>query len=264
MLVVKLGGGSSIDPAALLDELSTLEEPWILVHGGNALLDDVSTKLGHPPRFVTSPSGHMSRYTDEDTLAAMQMVYRGRINNELVRQLQVRGCNAVGLSGVDGAVLRAVRKETIRIVDEGRKMMLRGDHTGKVHTVDTHLLTTLLDAGFHPVLTPPALADSGEAVNVDGDRASAAVAAAMGASRLVILSDVPGLLRDVEDPASLIEHIPRDALESNESYAKGRFRKKLMGVREALDGGVQQVILATAHGDTPLADALAGQGTVIG
>jgi acetylglutamate/LysW-gamma-L-alpha-aminoadipate kinase len=262
-LVVKLGGGANLDVDAVLRDLGALQRPWVLVHGGNAELNDVSERLGHKPRFVTSPSGHTSRVTDPETIKLIQMVYRGRINNDLVLRLQRLGVDAVGLSGVDGGLWRAERKEAIRVVENGRKFILRDDHTGKVVSVNTGLLRLLLDNGYRPVLTLPALASDGTAVNVDGDRAAAAVAAALGAPELVILSNVPGLLRDVADPASLIPRIAKADLASGQSVALDRMKKKLLGAEEALAGGVARVVLGSANRATPVQDALAGHGTVI-
>ena len=263
MIVVKMGGGGDIDPQPLLDELAGLDAPWVLVHGGNAELSDLQRRLGEDPEFLTSPSGHVSRRTDERVVANIQRTYRGRINNDLVLRLQNLGCDAVGLSGVDGGIWRATRKPNLRTVVDGRKVLVRDDRTGTIHTVDTRLLRLLLDGGYRPVLTLPALADDGTAVNVDGDRAAAAVAAALGAETLVNLSDVPGLLRDVSDPTSLVAHIPADRLAEYEPLALGRFRKKLMAAGEALSSGVRRVVLATTRSGRPLQDALAGRGTVI-
>lgn len=262
-LVVKLGGAAGIDPQPLLEELAALDEPWVLVHGGNEELSDLSRRLGHEPRFVQSPSGHSSRVTDEATIDLIRMSYRGRINNDLVTRLQALGCPAVGLSGVDGGIWRATRKQAIRVVEGGRKFLLRDDRTGKIHTVNADLLRLLMDNGYRPVLTLPALADTGEAVNVDGDRAAAAVAAALHADDLVILSNVPGLLRDIDDPSSLVQTIPKDELTATSRFAQGRFRKEILGVDEALSGGVRRVVLATADHATPLAHARAGNGTVV-
>ena len=263
MLVVKLGGGAGVDPEPLLRDLAAHPEPWVLVHGGNAELNDLSRRLGKEPRFVTSPSGHTSRVTDPETIGLIQMAYRGRINNDLVLRLQRLGVNAVGLSGVDGALWRAERKEAIRVVEGGRKFLLRDDYTGKVTSVNADLLRLLLSNGYRPVLTLPALAGP-DAVNVDGDRAAGMVAAALGARSLVILSDVPGLLRDVNDPASRIDRVARDGIEQAMGFAQGRFKKKVLGATEALEAGVGEVILASARKEHPLRDALAGDGTVIG
>lgn len=270
LLVVKLGGASGIDPEPLLRDLASYNGPWVLVHGGNQELDALSRKLGHEPRFVTSPSGHSSRVTDRDTIGLIQMAYRGRINNDLVLRLQRLGVNAVGLSGVDGRLWTAERKDAIRVVENGRKFLLRDDFTGKPVGVNTHLLRLLLDNGYRPVITLPALAlpapgstDQAEAVNVDGDRAAALLAAALGATHLAILSNVPGLLRDPADPSTLVARIPAGSLADVEGFAQGRFKKKLLGVAEALQGGVQQVVLATTNTPHPLRSALEGHGTVI-
>jgi acetylglutamate/LysW-gamma-L-alpha-aminoadipate kinase len=263
MIIVKLGGAVGIDPDPLIEELAALETPWVLVHGGNDELTRLSERLGHAPRFVTSPGGYESRVTDAETIAHIQMVYRGRINNDLVLRLQRRGVAAVGLSGVDGGLWRAARKDAIRVVEDGRQVVLRGDRTGRIHTINVALLQLLLSNGYRPVLTLPALADDGEAVNVDGDRAAAAVATALGADELVMLSNVPGLLRDADDAGTLIGRIPRAQLADHDGFARGRFRKKMLAVREALDGGVARVVLATANTQRPLAAARAGRGTVI-
>lgn len=263
VLVVKLGGGANLDLDAVLRDLAALERPWILVHGGNAELNAVSEKLGHKPRFVTSPGGYTSRVTDPETIGLIQMVYRGRINSDLVLRLQRLGCNAVGLSGIDGKLWQAERKEAIRVVENGRKFLLRDDYTGKIVQVNTALLALLLENGYRPVLTLPALASDGSAVNVDGDRAAAAVAAALGARELIILSNVPGLLRDVNDPSSLIPSIAKADLQDGQSVALDRMKKKLLGAEEALAGGVARVVLGTANHPTPVQHALAGNGTVI-
>jgi len=263
MLVIKLGGASGIDVGGVLEDLARLEEPWVLVHGGNAELNDVSTRLGHEPRFVTSPSGYTSRVTDAETIRLIQMVYRGRINNDLVLRLQRLGVNAVGLSGVDGRLWVAERKEAIRVVEGGRKFLLRDDYTGKVVSVNADLLRLLVENGYRPVITLPALTAEGEAVNVDGDRAAAAVAVALGAQDLVILSNVPGLLRDVNDPTTLIPSIARAELADGSSVALDRMKKKLLGAQEALEGGVRRVVLASANRATPIQDARAGIGTVL-
>ncbi|MES2154768.1 MAG: [LysW]-aminoadipate kinase [bacterium] len=262
-LVVKLGGGAGLDVDAVLRDLASRSEPWVLVHGGNAELSDLSTRLGHTPRFVTSPSGYTSRVTDRETVGLIQMVYRGRINNDLVLRLQRLGCNAVGLSGIDGRLLSAQRKEAIRVVENGRKFLLRDDYTGRVVEVNASLLRLLLDGGYRPVVTLPALAADGEAVNVDGDRAAAAVAAALGAHDLVILSGVPGLLRDVNDPSTLIPHLSRAEIAQGQAVALDRMKKKILGAQEALDGGVRRVILGSANREHPVRDAIAGVGTVI-
>ncbi|MFQ5793502.1 MAG: [LysW]-aminoadipate kinase [Candidatus Bipolaricaulia bacterium] len=264
LLVVKIGGSEGIDYDAFLDNLADYQR-FILVHGGSHELNRISEILGAPPRFVTSVSGFTSRYTDRETLEILNMVYAGKMNKRLVEGLQRRGVNAVGLSGLDGRIWEGKRKSTLKIVEGGRKRVLRGDHSGIIERVNTELLDWLLEHSYVPVLTPPAISYEGVAVNVDGDRAAAQVAAAMGAERLVILSNVPGLLKDVNDEDSLIDRIAPDEVDAYlERYAKGRMKKKLLGAKEALAGGVSTVILGDARGERPITQALDGVGTVIG
>jgi acetylglutamate/LysW-gamma-L-alpha-aminoadipate kinase len=266
MIVIKVGGSEGIDLEAVCADVAALVQegqPLILVHGGSHQTNEVAEKLGHPPQFVTSPSGYTSRRTDRRTLEIFEMVYCGQINKGIVERLQQHGVNAVGLSGIDGRIWQGQRKKAIRAVENGKTVILRDDYTGTVERVNTGLLQTLLDAGYLPVLTPPAISFECEAVNVDGDRAAGATAIAFQAEALLLLSNVPGLLRDFPDESSLIRHVASHEIESAAEHAAGRMRMKILGAREALEGGVKRVILGDARVEQPVRRALEGQGTVI-
>jgi acetylglutamate/LysW-gamma-L-alpha-aminoadipate kinase len=232
----------------------------VLVHGASDETNQLSEKLGIPPRFVTSVSGHVSRFTDEKTLDAFAMA-SGKLNLRVVESLQRRGCNAVGLTGVDGRLLEGQRKDAIKAVVNGKKVMLRGDHTGTIETVNAGLLRLLLSNGYLPVVTVPAISTAGEAVNADADRAAAAIACGLHADALLILSNVPGLLRDVGDTVSLIARVPIAELQAAAAFAQGRFKKKILGAEEAIAGGVGRVVFATANAPQPVSAALSGGGT---
>jgi len=191
------------------------------------------------------------------------MVYCGQVNKGVIERLQRLGVNAVGLSGLDGRLLEGERKSTLRVRQNGRIVVLRDDYTGRVERVNVPLLRLLLEAGYLPVITPPAISFQGEAINVDGDRAAAAIASAMGAEGLIILSNVPGLLARFPDENSLITHIPRTEVEDFVVHAEGWMKKKMMGVAEALAGGVPWVVLGDGRVEAPIRAALAGKGTVI-
>ena len=198
MIVVKVGGGTSLDVDAVVADIVALRAKGtelLLVHGGAQTTNAVAEALGHPPEFVTSETGHVSRRTDRRTLEIFEMVYCGQLNKMWVEKLQRQGVNAVGLSGLDGRIFEGTRKDTLRIRVDGRRMVLRDDWTGTVERVNTALLRLLIGAGYFPVLTPPGASTAGEAINVDGDRAAAMVAGALKAEALVILTDTPGLLR---------------------------------------------------------------------
>ena len=266
MLVVKIGGGSGtqIDPTvADLTEILRTARRVVLVHGASGETNVLAERLGKPPRFVTSVSGIESRYTDRETLEIFEMAYCGKANKAIVEAFQKRGINAVGLSGLDGRIFEGKRKDTITILEGGKRKVLRGDYTGKVEKVNGALVTLLLDHGYLPVLCPPAVSYEGEAVNVDGDTAAAYLAAAVKAEEFVMLSNVPGLLRNLNDPGSVVARIPAKAIEDYMPLAHGRMKRKLMAAEIALNAGVRRVILGSANSEKPVTSALAGQGTVI-
>jgi acetylglutamate/LysW-gamma-L-alpha-aminoadipate kinase len=268
MIVVKAGGNGSLDMEAVCADVAALVEQGeqvVLVHGGSHETNIVSEKLGHPPRFVTSPSGHSSRYTDRETLEIFAMVVAGRINKLLVERLQRLGVNAIGLSGLDGRLLEAKHKSALRIVENGKRKILRGECSGVIENVNAGLLQALLAGGYVPVVAPLAISHESQALNVDGDRVAAAIGTALKADKVIILSNVPGLLREFPDEDTLIHHIPLAQAEDHlDRYAQGRMKKKILGAVEALHDGVDQVIIGDGRVDQPLQRALAGHGTVIG
>ncbi|MEM7735280.1 MAG: [LysW]-aminoadipate kinase [Deinococcota bacterium] len=266
MIVVKVGGSEGIDYDALCEDAANLwqaGQKLVIVHGGSAETNRIAEALGHPPKFVTSPSGYTSRFTDRETLEIFEMVYCGKMNKGIVERLQRHNVNAVGLSGLDGRIFEGKHKTSVRSVEDGKVKILRGDHTGTVEKVNVELLELLLTNSYLPVLTPPGASFDGVAVNVDGDRAAAAVATALGAEALLLLSNVPGLLRNFPDEASLIPNIPANDVESYLEFAQDRMKKKVLGAAEAVQGGVGKVIFGDARIPRPITEALAGHGTVV-
>ena len=265
-IVVKLGGTEGVDFSAICQDVVALldqDHQIVLVHGGSAEANALGEAVGYPPRFVTSPSGFTSRYTDRQTLEIFAMAINGKVNTLLVEQLQVLDINAFGLSGVDGRLMQAKRKAAIRIVENGKRKILRDDYTGKIEQVNARLLQTLLDGSFTPVIAPMAVSEKGEVLNVDADRAAAMIAAAMQADTLLMLTAVPGLLKDFPDESSLIKTLSQAQLDNALEIAQGRMKKKILGSQEALQGGVGKVIIADGRVEDPISNALAGNGTVI-
>jgi acetylglutamate/LysW-gamma-L-alpha-aminoadipate kinase len=266
MIVVKVGGGTTLNVDAVVADIVALRSKGtelLLVHGGAQTTNQVAQALGHPPQFVTSETGHVSRRTDRRTLEIFEMVYCGQLNKMWVEKLQTRGVNAVGLSGLDGRVFEGGRKDTLRIRVDGRRMVLRDDWTGTVERINVDLLKLLIGGGYFPVLTPPGASTAGEAINVDGDRAAAVLAGAFHAEALVILTDQVGLLERFPDESTLIASIPKTHADRFMSVAEGRMKKKVMGAVEAIEEGVGKVIFADGRVDEPITRALAGAGTHI-
>ena len=265
MWVVKVGGHATVNLEAVLDDLAAWAhegQRWILVHGISAQADALGHALGHPPRHVTSVSGRTSRYTDARTIEILMMAY-GAFNARIVASLRRRGVDAIGLRGIDGGIIRARRKAILKIRENGRVLILRGDHSGKIEGLRTGLLHTLVQQGLYPVMIPLGITPDGTVVNIDGDRVAARIAVAMRASGLILLTGAPGLLRDYPDESTRVEVLSVDALEQAMVWAQGRMRTKLEAAGEALRGGVGCVVLADGRVERPVYCALAGEGTRI-
>ena len=264
--VVKLGGTEGVDFSAICQDVSEQlkqGQKLVLVHGGSAEANALGEGLGAPPRMITSPSGYTSRYTDRKTLEIFLMAVNGKVNSLLTEQLQMLGVNAFGLCGLDGRLMQAVRKDAIQSIENGKRKIIRDDYTGKIESVNNDLLNLLLSAGYLPVIAPVAVSEKGEALNVDADRAAAMIAAALKADTLILLTAVPGLMKNFPDESTLIRQLPQSQLAAASEAAQGRMKKKVLGAEEALKSGVSRVIIADGRIQNPISNALAGCGTVI-
>ncbi|MCD6410270.1 MAG: [LysW]-aminoadipate/[LysW]-glutamate kinase [Candidatus Verstraetearchaeota archaeon] len=265
VVVVKIGGdllkGGEVHRGLLDDIKETAEERGIvLVHGGGDEVTEIAEKLGKQQIFVVSPQGFKSRYTDRETAEIYTMVIAGRINKRIVATLQANGIKAVGLSGFDGWLLKAERKKRIVIVDEkGRKRFIDGGYTGRIVEVNVDLLNLMLKAGYVPVISPVAMGVEGEPLNVDGDRTTAAVAAALKAEAVIFLTDVEGLLLD----GKLVEKVKVDEVEQLLSRIGPGMSTKIHAAVNAVKNGVSRAIIASGFVDNPISLALAGKGTVV-
>jgi acetylglutamate/LysW-gamma-L-alpha-aminoadipate kinase len=264
LFVIKLGGSCPASTSIrFLEALARLDKPYVLVHGANVELDTLMRRMGVEPRLVTSSTGQVSRFTDQETMDFFLMAYCGKVNKRIVETLQRFGVNAVGLSAMDGAIVRGRRKSRIRVMENGRPKMLDGDYAGGIEAVDTLLLRLLLDNGYRPVLTPPAISHEGEAINVDGDKLAMELAVALGAAKLLVFSNTPGLLMHLDDPTSTVTDLPLDHLDEFLAVAQGRMKKKVLAAADAVRRGVDEVILASAGEEDAVQAALQGGGTRI-
>jgi [amino group carrier protein]-L-2-aminoadipate 6-kinase len=268
VIIVKLGGTEGVDFSAICGDAAELMKQgkqFVFVHGGSAEANSLGEALGTPPKMIISPSGYTSRYTNRKTLEIFLMAVNGKVNSLLTEQLQGLGVNAFGLSGLDGKLLQATRKGAVQSIDaeRGKRKIIRDDYTGKIEYVDSNLLQMLVNAGYLPVIAPVAVSEKGEALNVDADRAAAMVAAALKAETLILLTAVPGLMKNFPDESTLIRQLPQSQLSTAGEAAQGRMKKKVLGAEEALKGGVSRVIIADGRIQNPISNALIGNGTVI-
>ncbi|MER7901537.1 [LysW]-aminoadipate kinase [Streptomyces sp. NPDC096046] len=265
LTVVKCGGAAGVDPARVCADVAALVkagERVVLVHGGSAELEQLAARLGVPQRTITARSGVTSRYTDDATLEVLTLALAGQVKPAVLVELAGHGVPAVGLTGVDAGLLRARRKTAIRARVDGRTVLVRDDHSGRIHEVDPAALKVLLDAGITPVVSPPALAEDGRPVNVNADRAAAAVAVALSARRLVFLTAAPGVLADPRDETSRLDRCELP-LDGTPPGAEGGMAVKLIAAREALVGSVPEVLIADGRRAEPVRRALAGESTAV-
>ena len=256
MITIKIGGSvvDNLHPSAIQDIKKVAQsEGVVLVHGGGKEVTKVCEQLGKEPKFVTSPSGIKSRYTDKETAEIFTMVMAGRINKVIVQMLQKNGINAIGLSGVDGKVIQAERKKKLLIVNEkGRKQAIDGGYTGKIKEINSNLINSLLDLGLTPVISPIAISEESEFLNVDGDRAAANVAGKIGADKVLFITNVDGLLMEEKlvTKLSLAE-----AKEIRPKIGPG-MEKKILAATEALDMGVKEALIANGQKENPISSAI--------
>jgi acetylglutamate/LysW-gamma-L-alpha-aminoadipate kinase len=270
-VVVKIGGARAVDPAGAIADVASLVGDGtevVVAHGGSAAVDEMLDQLGIDPEYVETPDGVVGRFTDAETMEVFEMVLAGRINTDLVASLRTAGVDAVGLSGVDGGLVAGPRTSAIRVLEDGKKKIRRGDHSGRPESVNDDLLRSLLDDGYTPVVGPPMAGIEGDdgrvtPVNTDADRTAAVIAGALDA-RLVLLTDVPGILADPDDDSTLFETVATpDEWARAEAAAEGFMGRKLMAAREALTGGATAAIVAEATDQQPVTGALDGSGTHI-
>jgi acetylglutamate/LysW-gamma-L-alpha-aminoadipate kinase len=249
--------------AGIATDLSFLSEPVIVVHGANAWRDELAKALGREKTVVTSVSGYSSVLSDESAIELLMMAYAGLQNKRLVAALQRARINAVGLSGLDGRIIQGRRNRGIRIKDGDKVRVLR-DLSGKPDALNATLLDLLLGCGYTPVLTVPIIDENYEAINSENDDIVALLHRHYGARVIVQLIEAPGLLRDSQDPATMIPTLHPSDLAEWEAQAAGRIKRKLHALAALFTSGAPVVVVADGRRDHPVADALNGRGTVIG
>ena len=234
IVVIKYGGNAMIDETLKQQVMEDIALLWligvkvVLVHGGGPEISDLMKKLGKKPEFVDG-----LRVTDKETVDIVQMVLAGKVNKSLVTLLQMKGGHAVGLSGMDGGIIEA------RIKDE------RLGYVGEITKVRSKPITDLLEKNYIPVISTVASDHEGNAYNINGDTAAAYIAGALGAARLIMMTDVAGILRDKDDPSTLITNITVSEAKQlkEDGIISGGMIPKVDCCIDAIDAGVKTVTI---------------------
>jgi len=234
IVVIKYGGNAMVNPELKQQVMEDITLLWligvkvVLIHGGGPEISEMMTKVGKKPQFVNG-----LRVTDKETVDIVQMVLAGKVNKDLVNLIQSKGGHAIGLSGIDGGILEAsVKDEALGFV-------------GEITKVRTQPIEDILEKNYIPVVSTVASDRQGNTYNINGDTAAAAISGALGAERLIMMTDIAGMLEDKDDPSTLIHGI-------TVSEAKGLYEKGVISggmipkvdcCIEALEKGVNNVVI---------------------
>ena len=232
IIVVKYGGNAMVNESLKLQVMEDIVLLWltgvkvVLVHGGGPEISDMMSKLGKKAEFVNG-----LRVTDKETVDIVQMVLSGKVNKTLVHLLQMEGGKAMGVSGIDGKLIEAkVKNEKLGFV-------------GEITGVNIDPVKDLLEKGYIPVISTVAGDSEGNVYNINGDTAAAYIAGALGAERLIMMTDIAGILRDKDDPETLIPSVTIKEAEQlfKDGVISGGMIPKALGGIEAIDAGVNSV-----------------------
>ena len=234
IVVVKYGGNAMINETLKQQVMEDMALLWligvkvVLVHGGGPEISETMKRLGKKSEFVNG-----LRVTDKETVDIVQMVLAGKVNKTLVNLLQMKGGHAVGLSGIDGGILEATMK------DEAL------GYVGEITKIRTQPITDLLEKNYIPVISTIASDRQGNTFNINGDTAAACIAGALKAERLIMMTDIAGLLRDKDDPSTLIPAVTVSEAKQlfDEGVISGGMIPKVDCCIEAIEKGVRHVVI---------------------
>jgi len=234
IVVVKYGGNAMVSPELRSQVMEDIVLLWlvgvrvVLVHGGGPEISDMMNRLGKQPEFVDG-----LRVTDRETVDIVQMVLCGKVNKTLVSLLEMKGGKAMGISGMDGRLIRCRQKDPSL------------GYVGSIEEVSIQPVLDLLEKGYIPVISTLGCDDEGNAYNINGDTAAACIAGALGAQRLILMTDIAGVLRDRNDPASLIPELTIDEAVKlfEEKIIAGGMIPKVECCMDAVIRGVDSAII---------------------
>ncbi len=234
VVVVKYGGNAMIDEHLKAQVMEDIVLLWlvgvkiVLVHGGGPEINEVMDRFGKKPEFVGG-----LRVTDRETMDIVQMVLAGKVNKTLVNLIEMNGGKAMGISGMDGRLIEAEPKNEAL------------GYVGRITKVNIATVTDLLEKGYIPVISTIACDTHGNSYNINGDTAAAFIAGAIGAERLIMMTDIAGILRDKDDPSTLITELTVDEAEmlAESEIVSGGMIPKINCCVDAINKGVKNVTI---------------------
>ena len=234
LVVIKYGGNAMVDENLKQQVMEDIVLLWligvkvVLIHGGGPEISAMMAKLGKEPKFING-----LRVTDKETVDIVQMVLAGKVNKDLVNLLQTKGGHAIGLSGIDGGILECQMKDE------------KLGYVGKITKVRTQPIEDILEKNYIPVVSTVASDRQGNAYNINGDTAAAHIAGALGAERLIMMTDIAGILQDKDDPSTLIPEITVSEAKGlyDSGVISGGMIPKVDCCIDAIEHGVENVVI---------------------
>jgi acetylglutamate kinase len=250
--------------ASLAEELALMHQVGIrvcVIHGGGKQLSELAKKLGVVQTVIEG-----RRVTDDDTLELAKMIFRGKINTEILAELRRRGIEAVGLSGIDGGVVSAVRRPPKDVVDKttGEMATIDFGHVGDIVKVNSRLINILLENDYMPIISSLGADDDGKIYNINADTVAAEIAVSLKAEKLILLSDVNGIYLDANDETTKISRLTgaEAARLISEGQATGGMIPKLQSLVSLLDRGVRSAhIISGTNRNALLSEVFTVEGT---
>jgi acetylglutamate kinase len=261
VFVLKAGGDAFLtqeSTRALMEQIGILHQVGIrvvLVHGGGPQSTALSTRLGLPTQMVEG-----RRVTDAATLEVSTMVLNGEINTRIVAVCRALGIPAIGLSGVDGGLIKATKRPPVQVGGQTVDYGFVGDILG----LDTSILLKQLDNDLVPIVSPLSADDHGTVLNINADTVAAMIACELKAEKFVMATGAPGILDSLDDPRSLISYVDRAGLRRlrDEGKLSGGMLPKVAAIERALSGGVPRVhVISYAQPDSLLLEVFTNEGT---
>ena len=262
MWIIKIGGGKTINLKGIIADLAEVKEKFIIVHGANALRDNLAEELKKPKKTLTSVSGFTSVFSDENALDLMMMTYSGLRNKRLVELCQQHGLNAIGMSGIDGRMIVGLRNIGIR-VNEGNKLKIVRDLSGKPQTVNTNLLNLLLENDYIPVLTMPILDENNFAINSENDEVVRVLHSEFNVEKIIQLIEAKGLLDNLDDSTSMVKKMNLQELINKQITLEGRMKRKILALAKLLEQAPTTIHISDGRVKHPIQNVLNGEGTII-
>lgn len=255
-MVIKVGGNAMLNPEKTTTNMESIIQDIVLlhyvginpiiIHGGGPEINEKMEKMGKQPKFIGG-----LRVTDDDTLEIAMMVLVGNINTKMVSLINKHGAKGVGINGVDSNLIVAAKKKNQRVIVDGNEEDVDIGWVGETEIINPGLLRIMIENNYIPVISPIAVDKKGQMLNINADTVAGDIAAAMGAKKLIMMTDISGILRDVKDKESRISKIKIHEIDGliKEEIISGGMIPKIKGAEVAVKSGVESVHII--NGSTP-------------